>query len=152
MEAKVQELHNLPTTTDRARDSSTCHKNPEQAYENSRSYTGQTNISAANTSHESKKEAMVDKSTSSCRRNNRPYERSFSWSKDAKHLEVFTCNDCLVRIYTGDIMNVPVDCVVNATNEDGLKHCHGNVSAGGENVREGAKCWIQKNGKTLCFT
>ncbi|XP_053374234.1 uncharacterized protein LOC123534097 [Mercenaria mercenaria] len=77
------------------------------------------------------------------------YERSFSWSTHTKNLRVYECEKCLVRVYGGDILNVPVDCIVNAANKD-LQHyggvAHAIASAAGETFLRESKTVIQNKG------
>ncbi|XP_053406843.1 uncharacterized protein LOC123546491 [Mercenaria mercenaria] len=54
--------------------------------------------------------------------------RSFSWSKDSKHLRVYTHRNIVVKVYEANILDVPVDGIVNAGNEN-LQHCGGIANA-----------------------
>ncbi|KAL3864667.1 hypothetical protein ACJMK2_006329 [Sinanodonta woodiana] len=49
-------------------------------------------------------------------------KNQFSWSRDAQDIEVFyTKENIKVSVYTADILNLPVDCIVNAAYGD-LQH------------------------------
>ncbi|XP_053390224.1 uncharacterized protein LOC128553132, partial [Mercenaria mercenaria] len=54
--------------------------------------------------------------------------RSFSWSKDSKHLRVYRHRNIVVKVYEANILDVPVDGIVNAANEN-LQHCGGVANA-----------------------
>ncbi|KAK3610484.1 hypothetical protein CHS0354_016674 [Potamilus streckersoni] len=80
-------------------------------------------------------------------------EREFSWSKDTSNVEIFnTSENIKVAVYKADILNLPVDCIVNAANVN-LWHDGGVAkviadTAGPELVQQGnAAIMEQKNGK-----
>ena len=45
-------------------------------------------------------------------------ERQFSWTQDTKNCQVYKVDRLLVKVYEGDILRAPVDCIVNPANRN----------------------------------
>lgn len=77
--------------------------------------------------------------------------QNFEWARDAKNTETFKTPDGIqVYVYEANILNLPVDCIVNAANES-LMHSGGVAeviakNAGQELVKEG-DAYITNHGK-----
>ncbi|XP_060603250.1 uncharacterized protein LOC132756248 isoform X2 [Ruditapes philippinarum] len=50
--------------------------------------------------------------------------RQFSWTQNTKNMKVYEISGLCVRVYEGDIIGVPVDCIVNPANSN-LSHTGG---------------------------
>ncbi|XP_060563385.1 uncharacterized protein LOC132722827 [Ruditapes philippinarum] len=87
-----------------------------------------THSSALKTPSEENKEENGRRSSKDCHRNQRMYDRTFSWTTDTKYLKVFEADQCMLRVYMGDILNAPVDCTVIAI-EGNQQHDVDNISA-----------------------
>lgn len=74
---------------------------------------------------------------------------TFSWCKHTKNQEVFRIGKLQIRVYEGNILNLPVDAIVNAANKD-LKHEGGVASkiakAGGQDVKDESRNIVQQKG------
>lgn len=75
----------------------------------------------------------------------------FSWSTDAKQLQVFhTKENLIVKVYEADILRVPVDCIVNAANQN-LEHGGGVAKviseAAGKDLDKEGNDYLSQHGK-----
>ncbi|XP_060557028.1 uncharacterized protein LOC132717558 [Ruditapes philippinarum] len=153
LDAKVHELLKLPVT-DQSNISSASYVSPKPVDENDLACGGltptennfskdNTHSSALKTPPEESKEENGRRSSKDCHRKQRMYDRTFSLTKDAEYLKVFEIDDCMLRVYKGDILNVPIDCMVIAK-EGNQQHYVDNIAATDVQVVGEACCLNRK--------
>jgi hypothetical protein len=155
LDAKVQEFLKLPVT-DQSDISSASYVSPKPADESSYACKGltpteknfskdNTHSSALKTLSEESKEENGRRSSKDCHGKQNIYDRTFSWTKDTKYLKVFEIDECVLRVYKGDILNVQVDCTVISI-EGNQQHDIDNISATDVQVVREACCLNRKTG------